>query len=158
MTSSLRFLVSSTTYRAGGESRPDHTGLLVMKVWWADGRETQAVCANYGKAYDVIGGEAHPYEKWEIWGVVEALKVGDYIVVDAGCKALNIHKHAVAVISEIKELGAEYSHTVRVKIKMARHGGQERSLVARHINRLSDETFNLANPWRSDQKIKARRR
>lgn len=157
MDTALRFLVSDTTLKAGGESKPVHKGQLVMKVWWADGRETQHVCADYGKAYDVIGGEALPFDKWEIWGRVEALKVGCYIVVEAGCRALHINKHAPAVIREIKELGAEYSHTVRVQIEMVR-GGAVHSLVARHINRLSDPSFNLANPWRADQKIRVRRK
>jgi hypothetical protein len=157
MTTSLRFLVSDSTLKAGGESKPAFKGQLVMKVWWANGRETQTVCENYGKAYDVIGGEAHPFDKWEIWGVVEALKPGDYIVVSAGCRALGINKHATAVIREIKELGAEYSHQVSVQIQMT-HGGKVHSLTAVHINRLSEPTFNLLNPWRSGQKIQVRRR
>ena len=156
MTNSLRFLVSKETLDKGGESKPAFNGQLVMKVWWANGRETQTVCANYGKAYDVIGGEAHPFDKWEIWGVVEALKPGDYLTVVAGCRALGINKHAKAVIREIKELGAEFSHFVSVQIQLV-HGGKVCTLTARHINRLSDPEFNLAGNM-PERKIRVRRR
>lgn len=66
----MKVLISQTTYRQGKEPRrPEHKGVLVMQVWWSDGRVTFKYCADYGLAYDIIGGEAHPYENWEIWGV-----------------------------------------------------------------------------------------
>lgn len=156
MDTSLRFLVSnSTCTKITDDARPAFNGQLIMKVWWADGRVTQTVCANYGQAYDIIGGNAHPYEKWEIHGVVEALKPGSYIRVTAGSRRLGIAKNAVAVITEIQPLGAAYSHSTRVGIQMAR-GGEKHTLVVRHINRLSDAEFNLASPW-GIGKITARR-
>lgn len=86
----------------------------------------------------------------------EPIKVGDRIVVEAGCRPLSINKHTIAEVIEITELGADYSHTVRVTVKFL-YSGKRYGLIARHKNRLSDPYINLANPWRSDQKIQVRR-
>lgn len=40
--------------------------LLVMCVWWSDGRYTETACRSLSAAYDVIGGEAHPFERYDI--------------------------------------------------------------------------------------------
>jgi hypothetical protein len=87
---------------------------------------------------------------------MEAIKVGDRVVVESGCRALSIAKHAVAKVTTIEELGADYGHTVRVTLDFVRGG--KKTLIARHRNRLSDPYTNLANPWRADQKIQVRRR
>jgi hypothetical protein len=53
------------------DAKPAHVGMLIMRVTWADGRITETICRDYGDAYDVIGGNAHPYTRWEILGVPE---------------------------------------------------------------------------------------
>ena len=62
--------------------------------------------------------------------------------VTAGSNALNLSKGTVLDVIEVKELGADYSHMVRLVLKT---GTRQLSLYARHINRLSDRSFNLNN-------------
>lgn len=42
------------------------------------------------------------------------LTVGSVVRVEKGCRALGIDKGTSATITEIRELGADYSHSVRV--------------------------------------------
>jgi hypothetical protein len=62
----MQTLVTNETVRTNG--KPMFTGTLTMRVWWANGYVSETVCRNYGEAYDVIGGEAPPYLRWEIVG------------------------------------------------------------------------------------------
>jgi hypothetical protein len=68
--------------------------------------------------------------------------VAKTLVIVKGCAALNLAKNAKGVVTEVAELGPEYSHCVKVR---ATFGGRNVTLYARHINRLSDATFNLNN-------------
>ncbi len=40
--------------------------IAVVKVWWADGRVTESVCPSWGRCWEVVGGNAHPWNRWEI--------------------------------------------------------------------------------------------
>jgi hypothetical protein len=59
-----------------------------------------------------------------------------------GCRELEISKGSIADIVSIVELGAEYSHTVKLVLQFP---GRKFVLYARHINRVREETFNLNN-------------
>jgi hypothetical protein len=66
-----------------------------------------------------------------------------------GCKARNMNKGATYLVSAVTELGADYSHAVRVTLQRLQGFGPDRvSFTARHINRLSDPTvrMNDGNP------------
>jgi hypothetical protein len=56
---------TSDDERAG--KRPALKGPVTIRVSWSDGRTTEHVCRALTYAYDVIGGEAHPFERWEMW-------------------------------------------------------------------------------------------
>jgi hypothetical protein len=75
------------------------------------------------------------------------LTVGARVRVEKGCRALGIDKGTSATITEIRELGAEYSHSVRVVLTF-RNGfqsGKARAMYARHVNRLGDWVVRLTN-------------
>ena len=65
----MQTLVTNETVQ--DDAKPAHVGTLVMRICWADGRVTETICRDYGAAYDVIGGDALPFERWEILGVPE---------------------------------------------------------------------------------------
>jgi len=64
------------------------------------------------------------------------------VTITKGCDGLQLRKNQKAIVMGITMLGAEYSHQVKVTLNL---GGRQTSLYARHINRLSDPTFNLNN-------------
>jgi len=67
---------------------------------------------------------------------------GCIVYVRKGCKAFGITKGTTLEVTEVRPLGADYSHQVRVsfKVRVGRgfYGQYTFSLNARHINRLSD--------------------
>jgi hypothetical protein len=77
------------------------------------------------------------------------IEVGDRVVVEKGCRTLDISKGVTAIVTEVKLLGAEYSHFVQVNLKFVNgfKAGKTVVLNARHINRLSDLTTNLSDGW-----------
>lgn len=88
-----------------------------------------------------------------------ALKVGDKAQVIKGCKARELDKGITCKIIGIAELGADYSHAVKVTF-MPLNGflaGSPFSMCARHVNRLADHAVNLNDGNPSDT-IQIRRR
>jgi hypothetical protein len=59
-----------------------------------------------------------------------------------GCSSLEIKKGAIAQVVSVTELGADYSHTVKLVLQFP---GRKVVLYARHINRVREKTFNLNN-------------
>jgi hypothetical protein len=39
----------------------------MMRVLWSSGKTTDHHCRSWQRAYDVVGGEALPFERWEMW-------------------------------------------------------------------------------------------
>ena len=68
--------------------------------------------------------------------------IGKKLTVIKGCNDLNIKKGAVISILAVDLLGAEYSHSVGITFKVS---GRKCRMYARHVNRLSDTSFNLNN-------------
>ena len=65
------------------------------------------------------------------------------IRITKGCKALGIVKDDIATVLEVRPMGADWGHSVRVTIKVL--GGKTCVLWARHMNRLSDDVVRLHN-------------
>ena len=59
-----------------------------------------------------------------------------------GCKPLNLTKGSYAQVLEVKEMGADYGHFVRVTLRIA---GKTYAMWSRHKNRLSDAVVRLHN-------------
>jgi len=70
-------------------------------------------------------------------------RIGIYtkVTVEKGCKALLISKGARATVTQIQELGADYSHQVKVTLRFS--DGKERVLYAQHPNRLANNLVAL---------------
>ena len=71
-----------------------------------------------------------------------------------GCKARDINKGTTWQVTEVKPLGAEYSHSVAVLLtRLNGFGPKTITLYARHPNRLSDAVLNLndGNPLHTVQ-------
>ncbi len=64
------------------------------------------------------------------------------IRITKGCKALGIDKGTRAVLVDVKEMGAEYTHFVRITIKF---NSRTVALWVRHKNRLGDSTVRAHN-------------
>ena len=73
------------------------------------------------------------------------ITVGTKVRIEKGCNALGITKGSTAQVKAVTELGAEYSHSVRVELHFLNSfaSGKTFRLYARHINRLSDTFVNL---------------
>lgn len=73
------------------------------------------------------------------------LSVGDRVRVLKGCNAREISKGITCQIREIVELGADFSHAVKVVfVRLNGFGaGKTFVMIARHINRLSDPVVSL---------------
>lgn len=88
-----------------------------------------------------------------------AITVGTKVAIVKGCKPLDIAKNTTARVVAVQEMGAEWSHQVRVTLQFLNgfKAGQTRTLWARHPNRLGDITVNLndGNPLHKVQ-IQAR--
>lgn len=76
-----------------------------------------------------------------------AIQAGTKVIIAKGCKALDLHKYTHAVVTDVQELGAEYSHNVRVTLRITTgfKAGKVVSLFARHRNRLLDANVGLNN-------------
>lgn len=88
-----------------------------------------------------------------------AITSGSRVAIVKGCQALSLTKGTIAYVESAQPMGAEYSHMVRVVLRIstgAKHG-KAYVLWARHENRLSDATVNLntGNPLHKVQ-IQAR--
>ncbi len=71
---------------------------------------------------------------------MSTLTVGNRVQVQKGCKTLDITKGMTATVTEIKPLGADYSHQVKVILS---YGNRMVALYATHMNRLSDPVIPL---------------
>ncbi len=82
-----------------------------------------------------------------------AIKAGTNVVIVKGCSARMTMKGQTYMVREVTELGADYSHMVRVVLV-----GHSRTIswTARHINRLSDDVVSL-NDGNPCNKIQIRR-
>jgi len=69
-----------------------------------------------------------------------AITVGTKVRIEKGCKAREVTKGATAVVSAVREMGAEHGHFVAVSLKLR---SKTVTFYARHINRLSDSLVNL---------------
>lgn len=76
-----------------------------------------------------------------------ALTVGSRVRLEKGCRALDLAKGTTAVIVEVRELGADYAHAVRVSFRFVNgfKAGKTVAMFARHVNRLSDPVVRLNN-------------
>lgn len=77
-----------------------------------------------------------------------AITVGSKVLVTKGNRDMHIPKGYRATVTEIVELGAEYSHNVRVHLTFGRPVGYSLkhptiTLYAKHKNRLADEVTRL---------------
>ena len=87
------------------------------------------------------------------------LSANTYVVLTKGCQALGLHKGQRARVIEVTELGADYSHQVKVVIEITspRRTARVRwSLYATHRNRLADDEVALLGNV-SGQRILLRR-
>lgn len=86
-----------------------------------------------------------------------AIVTGSTVRIVKGCKALRIDAHTSARVTDVKELGAAYSHSVRVSMRFLNgfRAGRTVSLYARHINRLSDVAVRL-NDGNPDHTVQVR--
>ena len=75
------------------------------------------------------------------------MMAGSKVRVEKGCKPLGITKGSSAKVVSITELGAEYSHSVKVVLHFVNSfaSGKDFALYARHINRLGDVFIRLNN-------------
>jgi len=73
------------------------------------------------------------------------MNTGTMIRILKGCKAHGLTAHTRARVTAIRELGADYSHSVMVSfiVTSGFKSGQAFRFYARHINRLNDPTTNL---------------
>jgi len=71
-----------------------------------------------------------------------AITAGTKLVVVKGCKALNVVKWEKAEVVRIECLGAEYSHSVKIIVKIKR---KNHVLYVKHFNRLSDLIIRMHN-------------
>jgi len=78
-------------------------------------------------------------------GSNSAIVEGSKLVVVKGCRALEVSKYERAEVVRIECLGEDYSHFVKVVVKI---GQKTRVLFVRHYNRLSDLVIrmNTGNP------------
>lgn len=87
-----------------------------------------------------------------------AITIGSKIVVSKGCKALNITAHTSATVVAIQPMGAEWGYFVKVTFQFTNgfNAGKQRTLWARHMNRLGDITINLndGNPLHKVQIVR----
>lgn len=77
----------------------------------------------------------------------KSLSVGSKVLIDKGCKALDIARGVTAVVTGVDPLGPDFSHSVRVTIKFLNgfRSGKSVVLYAQHMNRLSSPSINLNN-------------
>lgn len=87
-----------------------------------------------------------------------ALTVGTRVRIEKGCKARNIAKGTLAVVTNVAALGAEYGHNVQVTVNFLNgfQSGKTFCFYARHLNRLSDTIVNL-NDGNPNHTIQLRR-
>lgn len=87
--------------------------------------------------------------------MTKTLEVGARCVVTKGNKAFAVAKNVTVTILDVQELGADYSHQVRVRFRTLNGmgAGKVYAFYARHINRLSDPVVNLnsGNPLHAIQ-------
>lgn len=82
------------------------------------------------------------------------LKTGDIVTIIKGCVARGLFKGGPYIVADVSELGADYSHSVRVTLQQ---GNRRVNMYARHRNRLSDPVINL-NDGNPLHKIKIQKR
>lgn len=74
---------------------------------------------------------------------------GCTVRVSKGCKTFGITKGTLLKVTEVRPMGAEYGHQVRVAFKVLSgsrfYNRDTFALYARHINRLSDPFTRLHN-------------
>ena len=75
----------------------------------------------------------------------KVILTGDTVRVVKGCRARNISKGTRAKVTNIRELGPQYSHAVAVNLDL---NGRMVTFYARHMNRLNDgiTRLNDGNP------------
>jgi hypothetical protein len=76
---------------------------------------------------------------------MDPIAIGTKVLIEKGCRPLDIVKGTTAVVTEVKELGSEYSHNVKVAIRFTNgfNAGKTRVLYAHHPNRLQDQFVRL---------------
>lgn len=77
--------------------------------------------------------------------MANTLTVGSKIQIEKGCRASGIDKGTTAEVLVVRELGADYSHSVAVTFRMLNgyKSGKSFTRYARHVNRLSDTFINM---------------
>jgi hypothetical protein len=88
----------------------------------------------------------------------ERIKPGDRLRVEQGCKPLGLDKGITCRVESITELGADYSHAVKVVLRPLNgfKAGRQLGFYARHVNRLADDHIRL-NDGNPSHKLLLRR-
>ena len=75
----------------------------------------------------------------------ETISIGLKLQITKGCNARSITKGVSIRVLEIEPMGAEYSHSVKVRFQLLNGFGAGKTFVfyARHVNRLSDSIVRL---------------
>ncbi len=82
------------------------------------------------------------------------IAVGSRVQILKGCKARDLNKGTSWQVTEVRPLGADYSHSVAVRLsRLNGFGPNTITLYARHPNRLADAVLNLndGNPTHTVQ-------
>lgn len=71
--------------------------------------------------------------------------VGMRVRIEKGCAAREVVKNGLAEITEVTALGADYSHMVKVALRLlnGRLAGKQVVFYARHVNRLNDAVLGM---------------
>ena len=82
------------------------------------------------------------------------LYTDDRVRIVRGNEARRIPKNALARVEEVEEMGEQYSHAVKVGLRLP--DGRRVNFYARHINRLRDDVINLndGNPLHKIQIVR----
>lgn len=87
-----------------------------------------------------------------------ALAVGTRVRIEKGCTARGVAKGVTAYITDVTPLGADYSYSVRVTLKLLNgfSSGKSVSFFASHPNRLADAvvSMNDGNPTHRIQVVR----
>lgn len=79
---------SLSTVKAVGR---DMATQWTIKVWWCDGRVTEHTADSRAKALDVVSGDCHPFERYELAGGIVTAETQ----AKALCEALNARAAAL---------------------------------------------------------------
>lgn len=90
--------------------------------------------------------------------IVSPLTVGTRVRIEKGCAARGVAKNVTAQVTDVTPLGADYSYSVRVSLRLLNGFGAGKvvRLFASHPNRLADTVVNMndGNPTHRIQVVR----